>query len=146
MYSLAEYKDFILVEIHEGDVELINITLYPSGNHGWHFYVGELYNVTIDPNTVFTYGDVVVNVSNTIRNYRALYYVSNVSDTHKVYIATIAEINNDEYSKVLTIATYHFKGKNIFFGGWILLPYGTPALSDYYRAIANALKWLHKYI
>jgi len=143
-YSLAERNDSILAEIREGDSLLENITFYPSGDRGWDFHFEELYNVTIDSNTVLTYGNVVANVSNTMKNYRLLYYVSNISNTHKLYIVTIAEINDSEYSKVLTIATYHFKEKKVFFGDWILLPYGAPSLSDYYITIANTLKWLHE--
>ena len=44
---------------------------------------------------------------------------------------------------MLTIATYHFKDKNIFFENLIILPNEAFSLSDY-RVIAEVLQWLYK--
>ncbi|RLE63397.1 MAG: hypothetical protein DRJ38_07655 [Thermoprotei archaeon] len=44
---------------------------------------------------------------------------------------------------MLTIATYHFKDKNIFFEDSIILPNEAFSLSDY-RVIAEVLQWLYK--
>jgi hypothetical protein len=110
----------------------------------WSIVLGELHNKVIDSNTVVYWRSMAINIFNTITNYIFIQLIRNVSDTHRIYIASVAELkpNYSGYSYVFTYANYWFKNKTTFYGDWIVLPEGASSLSDYYRLIAYGVKWL----
>lgn len=80
-----------------------------------HLYASELYNRTINNDTVMYWRYVKANFLGTTINYQLIYLVANVSDTHKIYIASVSEyLNETHYGYVFTIALYWFKDKNTF--------------------------------
>ncbi len=102
----------------------------------------EMFNKTLDANTVMYWRTVYSYLDDVPTEYVIIYLVTNISDTHKVYIATTAERVNNSYTYVYTIANYWFKNKTTFFGDWIILPEGADSLSDYYELLAYGVKWL----
>jgi hypothetical protein len=87
---------------------------------------------------------MAINLSNIIVNYTFIQLTRNVSNTHRIYIASVAELKPDGngYSYVFTYANYWFKNKTTFYGDWIVLPEGASSLSEYYKLIAYGVKWL----
>jgi len=150
--AVAELKknSNISYAISEGRVDIyVNGSLaltieYGEDLQSWSLWVGELRNKTIDRNTIVYWRWLRANFTNEFVYYYAVYLIRNVSDTHRVYIATVAELKPDYsgYSYVFTFASYWFKNKTTFFGDWIALPEGTDSLSDYYRLVAYGVKWL----
>jgi len=136
--------------VSEGRVDVyINGSLaffieYGENLSSWDLWVGELRNKSIDSNTIMYWRWVRANFTNNFVDYYAIYLVRNVSDTHRVYIASVAELkpNYSGYSYVFTYANYWFKNKATFYGDWIVLPEGASSLSDYYRLVAHGVKWL----
>jgi len=136
--------------VYEGRVDVYvngtpTLTIeYGEDLQSWSLWVGELRNKTIDRNTVMYWRWLRANFTNEFVDCYAVYLIRNVSDTHRVYIATVAELKPDYsgYSYVFTFASYWFKNKTTFFGDWIALPEGTDSLSDYYRLVAYGVKWL----
>jgi hypothetical protein len=118
--------------------------VYGENLSSWSLWVGELRNKSIDSNTVMYWRRVRANLINSFVDYYAIYLVRNVSDTHRIYIASVAELkpNYSGYSYVFTYANYWFKNKTTFYGDWIVLPEGASSLSDYYRLVAYGVKWL----
>jgi hypothetical protein len=110
----------------------------------WSIVLGESHSRIIDDNTVVYWRSIAINISNTIVNYTLIQLIRNVSDTHRVYITSVAELKSDGsgYSYVFTYANYWFKNKTTFYGDWIALPEGASSLSDYYRLVAYGVKWL----
>jgi len=113
-----------------------------SNNESWTIYAEPMYNKTINSNTIMYWRKVYANLSGYIAEYILVYLTRNVSQTHRIYIATVAEKQGDRYLYVFTYANYWFKNKTTFFGNWIILPEGAPTLADYYRMIADGVKWL----
>jgi hypothetical protein len=58
------------------------------------------------------------NFTNNSVDYYAINLVKNISDTHRVYIASVAELNPDSsgYNYVFTFANYWFKDETTFYG------------------------------
>ena len=118
--------------------------VYGENLSSWDLWVGELRNKSIDSNTIMYWRWVRANFTNNFVDYYAIYLVRNVSDTHRIYIASVAELkpNYSGYSYVFTYANYWFKNKTTFYGDWIILPEGASSLSEYYKLIAYGVKWL----
>jgi hypothetical protein len=118
--------------------------VYGENLSSWSLWVGELRNKSIDSNTVMYWRWVRASFTNNFVDYYVIYLIRNVSDTHKVYIASVAELKPDGsgYSYVFTYANYWFKNKTTFYGDWIILPEGASSLSEYYKLIAYGVKWL----
>jgi len=117
---------------------------YGENLSSWDLWVGELRNKSIDSNTVMYWRWVRANFTNNFVDYYVIYLIRNVSNTHRVYIASVAELKPDGsgYSYVFTYANYWFKNKTTFYGDWIILPEGASSLSEYYKLIAYGVKWL----
>jgi len=113
-----------------------------SNNEGWTIYAEPMYNKTINSNTVMYWRKIYANLSGYIAEYILVYLIRNVSQTHRIYIATVAEKQGDRYLYAFTYANYWFKNKTTFFGDWIILPEGAPTLRDYLKMIADGVKWL----
>jgi|GEM_PF-1427874 len=136
--------------VSEGRVEIyINGSLdliieYGENLSSWDLWVEELRNKSIDSNTIMYWRWVRANFTNNFVDYYVIYLIRNVSNTHKVYIASVAELKPDGsgYSYVFTYANYWFKNKTTFYGDWIVLPEGASSLSDYYRLVAYGVEWL----
>jgi len=120
------------------------IIVYGENLSSWSLWVGELRNKSIDSNTVMYWRRVRANFTNNFVDYYVAYLIRNVSDTHRVYIASVAELKPDGsgYSYVFTYASYWFKNKTTFYGDWIVLPEGASSLSEYYKLIAYGVEWL----
>jgi len=114
----------------------------------WSIVLGEPHSRVIDSNTVVYWRGMAINISNTIVNYTLIQLIRNVSETHRVYITSVAELKPDGsgYSYVFTYANYWFKNKTTFYGDWIVLPEGASSLSEYYNMIAYGVKWLSQNI
>jgi hypothetical protein len=117
---------------------------YGENISSWSLQLGELHNKTIDNNTIIYWRWVRANYTNEFIDYNVIYLIRNVSDTHRVYIATASELkfDNSSYSYVFTFANYYFMNKTTFYGDWIVLPEGANSLSEYYKSIAYGVKWL----
>jgi len=113
-----------------------------DGSEGWTIYAEPMYNKTIDSNTIMYWRKIYANLSGYIAEYILVNLIRNVSQTHRIYIATVAEKQGDRYLYAFTYANYWFKNKTTFFGDWIILPEGAPTLADYYKIIADGVKWL----
>jgi hypothetical protein len=140
----------ISIVTSEGRVDMyINGSLayaieYGENVSSWSLWLGELYNKTVDNNTIIYWRWVRANYTNEFIDYNVIYLIRNVSNTHRVYIATAAELkpDNSSYSYVFTFANYYFMNKTTFYGDWIILPEGANSLSEYYKSIAYGVKWL----
>ena len=110
----------------------------------WSIVLGESHSRIIDNSTVVYWRSMAINISSTIVNYTLIQLIRNVSDTHRVYMTSVAELKPDGsgYSYVFTYANYWFKNKTTFYGDWIILPEGANNLSEYYRLVAYGVKWL----
>jgi hypothetical protein len=147
--SIKENTNISVVS-SEGRIDVyMNETLALSIEYGvnltsWTFLLGELYNKSLDDNTVVYWRNTRVNFTNEMVNYNLIYLVRNVSDTHRVYVATVGELKDDGsgYSNVFTFACYWFKEKRTLFGDWIVLPEGAENLSNYYELLAYGVRWL----
>jgi len=118
--------------------------VYGEDLSSWSLWVGELRNKTIDRNTIMYWRWVRANFTNNFVDYYTIYLVRNVSDAHRVFVTSVAELKPDGsgYSYVFTYANYWFKNKTTFYGDWIVLPEGASSLSDYYRLVVYGVKWL----
>jgi len=117
-------------------IEIVN------GDEGWTVYAEPVYNKSLDSNTAMYWRRVYANLSGYVAEYVLVYLVRNVSQTHRVYVATVVERQGDKYLYAFTYANYWFKNKTTFFGDWIILPEGAPTLADYLRMIADGVRWL----
>ncbi|MEM0468932.1 MAG: hypothetical protein QXT27_07040, partial [Pyrobaculum sp.] len=72
-----------------------------------------------------------------------LYYVRYVNETHRLYVITLAEIEEGGYGRVFTWANYWFKNKTVYFGDWIVVE-GNFTLSQYYALLSTAVDKLAK--
>jgi len=152
-YAAKEVRDKIqsreIQYITEGNVttvlwngtEVMRIEVV-DGDEGWTVYTEPVYNRTLDSNTVMYWRKVYANLSGYIAEYILVNLIRNVSQTHRIYIATVAEKQGDRYLYAFTYTNYWFKNKTTFFGDWIILPEGAPTLADYYKMIADGVKWL----
>jgi len=122
-------------------IEIVRIEVV-NRDEGWTIYAEPLYNKTLDRNTVMYWRRVYANLSGYIAEYVLISLVRNVSQTHRVYVATVAERQGDRYLYAFTYANYWFKNKTTFFGDWIILPEGAPTLADYLRMVADGVRWL----
>ncbi len=110
----------------------------------WHIWAGPLIETRLNDKTAVYLRPMKANFSSQIVDYQLLYLISNVSNTHRVYIATIAErLSSSVYECVFTLALYWFKDRMTFFGDWIVFPDGWSSLSGYYKTMAEVLRWLH---
>jgi hypothetical protein len=136
--------------VSEGRIDVyVNGSLVYTIEYGesltsWSLWVGELHNKSIDNNTVVYWRGIRANFTNNFIDYYAIYLIRNVSDTHRVYIATAAELKPDYsgYNYAFAYTCYWFKNKTTFYGDWIILPEGADILSDYYKLLAYGVKWL----
>jgi len=100
--------------VSEGRIDVyINESLaftieYDENLSSWSLWVGELHNKTIDRNTIMYWRWVRANFTNNFVDYYVIYLIRNVSNTHRVYIATVAELKpgGSGYSYVFTYANY----------------------------------------
>jgi hypothetical protein len=138
-YIVSEGRIYVYIN---GSLDLI--IEYGENLSSWDLWVGELHNKSIDSNTVMYWRWVRANFTNNFVDYYVIYLIRNVSNTHRVYIASVAELKPDGsgYSYVFTYANYWFKNKTTFYGDWIILPEGASSLSEYYKLIAYGVKWL----
>jgi len=147
--SIKENSNISVVS-SDGRIDVyMNETLALSIEYGmdltsWTFWLGELYNKSLDDNMVVYWRSAKVNFTNEMVNYNLIYLVRNVSDTHRVYVATVGELKDDGsgYGNVFTFTCYWFKEKRTLFGDWIVLPEGAENLSNYYELLAYGVRWL----
>jgi len=78
-----------------------------------------------------------VDVDGTVLEYLALVYVRHISESHKLYVITLAQVDGGRYSLAFTWANYWFKNKTVYFGDWVVVANTT--LSGYYAAISRAV-------
>jgi len=88
----------------------------------------------LDSNTWLNYTWVETNGS----KFLLLVYVRHISDTHKLYVFTLAEEAGSKYARAFTWANYWFKNKTTYFGDWVVVE-GADSLSAYYAAMARAV-------
>jgi len=88
----------------------------------------------LDSNTWLNYTWVEANGS----KFLFLVYVRHISDTHKLYVFTLAEEVGGRYARAFTWANYWFKDKATYFGDWVVVE-GADSLSTYYAAMARAV-------
>ncbi len=74
--------------------------------------------------------------------YLALVYIRHISESHKLYMITLAQVDGDRYSLAFTWANYWFKNKTVYFGDWVVVANTT--LSGYYAAMSTAVDALAK--
>ncbi len=74
--------------------------------------------------------------------YLALVYVRHISESHKLYVITLAQVDGGRYSVAFTWANYWFKNKTVYFGDWVVAANTT--LSGYYAALSRAVDALAK--
>jgi len=91
----------------------------------------------LDSNTWLNYTWVESNGS----KFLFLVYVRHISDSHKLYVFTLAEEAGGRYARAFTWANYWFKNKTTYFGDWVVVE-GADSLSAYYVAMANAVNAL----
>ncbi len=116
-----------------------------ASEDSYSVWAGPLVTKSLSNSAIMYLRDVKSNFTNQIVSYQLVYLIANVSDTHKVYVATLAEkLDATCYAYVFTLAMYWFKDKTTFFGDWIIFPEGYESLSKYYRAIADILGYLHR--
>jgi len=91
----------------------------------------------LDSNTWLNYTWVEANGS----KFLFLVYVRHISDSHKLYVFTLAEEAGGRYARAFTWANYWFKNKATYFGDLVVVE-GADSLSAYYAAMANAVNAL----
>lgn len=72
-----------------------------------------------------------------------LYYVEYINETHRLFVITLAEVENGGYGRVFTWANYWFKDKTVYFGDWVVVE-GNFTLSQYYALLSTAVDRLAK--
>ncbi|MCX8137062.1 hypothetical protein, partial [Pyrobaculum aerophilum] len=72
-----------------------------------------------------------------------LYYVEYINETHRLFVITLAEVENGGYGRVFTWANYWFKDKTVYFGDWVVVE-GNFTLSQYYALLSRAVDRLAK--
>lgn len=72
-----------------------------------------------------------------------LYYAEYISETHRLFVITLAEIEGGGYGRAFTWANYWFKNKTVYFGDWIVVEQNV-TLSQYYALLSTAVDRLAK--
>jgi hypothetical protein len=76
-----------------------------------------------------------------VLEYLALVYVRHISESHKLFVITLAQVDGGRYSLAFTWANYWFKNKTVYFGDWVVV---NTTLSGYYAALSRAVDALAK--
>jgi hypothetical protein len=115
-------------------------TAVPENATGWlSVEFGNWTSMRLDSNTWLNYTRVKVNG----KDWLLLYYVEYINETHRLFVITMAEVENGGYGRVFTWANYWFKDKTVYFGDWVVVE-GNFTLSQYYALLSRAVDRLAK--
>ncbi len=110
---------------------------------GWSVKFGEWTSRRLDANTWLNFTTLWINVNGTVLEYLALVYVRHISESHKLFVFTLAQVDGGRYSVAFTWANYWFKNKTVYLGDWVVVVANT-TLSGYYAAMSRAIDALAK--
>jgi hypothetical protein len=108
----------------------------------WSVIFGEWTSRRLNANTWLNFTTLWINVNGTVLEYLALVYVRHISESHKLYVITLAQVDGGRYSLAFTWANYWFESKTVYFGDWVAAANTT--LSGYYAAMSMAVDVLAK--
>jgi len=77
-----------------------------------------------------------------MRQFRYLIYARYISESHRLYVLTLAQMGDGGYSQAFTWANYWFKNKTVYFGDWAVV--NNTTLSSYFAALSRAVDELAK--
>ena len=115
-------------------------TAVPESATGWlSIEFGNWTSMQLDSNTWLNY----TRAKAAGRDWLVLYYVRYVNETHRLYVITLAEVEDGGYGRVFTWANYWFKNKTVYFGDWVVVEQNV-TLSQYYALLSAAVDKLAK--
>jgi hypothetical protein len=120
----------------------LTLAVEKAEGDGWSVKFGEWTSRRLDANTWLNFTTLWINVNGTVLEYFALVYVRHISESHKLYVITLAQVDGGRYSLAFTWANYWFKNKTVYFGDWVVVANTT--LSGYYAAMSRAVDALAK--
>ncbi|MFN3805396.1 MAG: hypothetical protein ACK4SY_10095, partial [Pyrobaculum sp.] len=101
-------------------------------------YFDEWTSIKISENTWLNYTNVYMRGG----EFLLLYYVKYVSETHRLYVITLAKKGDGGYDYLVGWANYWFKDKQVYFGDWIVAKNLT--LSQFFTKAADAVDRLKR--
>ena len=123
-----------------GTLAFAMATAVPENATGWlSVEFGNWTSMRLDSNTWLNY----TRAKAAGRDWLVLYYVRYVNETHRLYVITLAEVEDGGYGRVFTWANYWFKNKTVYFGDWVVVERNV-TLSQYYALLSTAVDRLAK--
>ncbi len=120
----------------------LTLAVEKAEGDGWSVKFGEWTSRRLDANTWLNFTTLWINANGTVLEHLTLVYVRHISESHKLYVITLAQVDGGRYSLAFTWANYWFKNKTVYFGDWVMVADTT--LSSYYAAMSTAVDALAK--